>query len=351
MSTETTIRKGYKDYKKNYSQIFWIAFVAIPIGAVVGAIQLNIHGHRFWDMIIGLVLGLVALSLAFKPVVMEALFFLGIGDKLLDGKPNSWKEVLTGGWQLAKDLYGPLIYVLLVVQTVFTAMSIRRFESASSAYVAVLALAIFAAVFYLVVAKGKWLSTFMLVFWAGLALYSMGMAWFVPGYFQDDADYEMRHIQTERATAERENRLDVLLNAMRTRDLTLSEQKEKEYLLAQSKKVNQTFATEEHFSMRLQDGLGGVQGTLIQILAKPADYTCHAVITSNDPMDEEVLPSTNLDGLATAVYINGQPCNGQEPVTIGPDGKARLHFNLDPEALVTIRGGAKRMEVTFTPAS
>ncbi len=349
MSTENTTRNGYSAYKKGYSIAFW-GIVTGLIASVAIAIQLNVNGYRWWDMIIGLVLGLVALFLAFKPIVMEALFFLGIGDKLLDGKPNSWKEVITGGWQLAKDLYGPLIYVLLVVQTVFTVMSIRRFESAGSAYVAVFALAIFAAVFYLVVQKGKWLSYFMIAFWAGLALYSLGMAWFAPNHFQDDAEYEMRHIQSERATAEREDRLDVLLNVMRTRDLTLSEQKEKEYLLAQSKKVNQTFATEEHFSMRLQDGLGGVQGTLIQILAKPADYTCHAVITSNDPMDDEVLPSTNLDGLATAVYINGQPCNDQASITIGPDGKARLHFNLDPEALVTIRGGAKRMKVTFTPA-
>jgi hypothetical protein len=343
MSTENTTRNGYSAYKKGYSIAFW-GIVTGLIASVAIAIQLNVNGYRWWDMIIGLVLGLVALFLAFKPVVMEALFFLGIGDKLLDGKPNSWKEVITGGWQLAKDLYGPLIYVLLVVQTVFTVMSIRRFESAGSAYVAVFALAIFAAIFYLVVQKGKWLSYFMIAFWAGLALYSLGMAWFAPNYFQDDVTYEMRHTMMEAEAEADTARATALTEKVRSGEkLTMKEEIEWGDIEQRQAERSLPESLRNHVESFAVDWMiTSLRPTLIKGITVPEGWYRFTAETGS------VAVGQGSYELETYIRIKGKPSG--ERIYIGTNQNALMTYTVTGTLAGTDLAAAQSVHVTFTPA-
>ncbi len=343
MSTENNINERYSSYKKGYPIVFWGTVIGL-IALVAIAVQLNVHGHRFWDMIIGIILGLMAIYPLTKLAVMGGVFSAGVAGKLLDGKPDNLKEVATAGLDSMRQFYRLVLYLFVLLQTVFTGLSLKRFESAGSAYVAVFSLVMFAIVFYLLVQTGKRFGQFLLIFWAALAVYSMGMAWFMPSYFEDDVTYEMRHAKM-RAEADADTaRAAVLTEKVRSGEkLTREDRLELNAIEQRQAERSLPESIRNHVETFTGDWtITNLRPYLIKEIRVPEGWYRATVSAGAIPVGQG---SYELEG---RILINGKPSG--ERIYIGANQSAKMTYTFAGPMAGSDLEVARSVHITFTPA-
>lgn len=344
VNTVRDIQVGYKKYKDNYPALFWGAFVLLPIALISLAIQLNVRGYRFWDMIIGIILGLAAIYPLTKLAVVGGVFSAGVAGKLLDGKPDNLKEVAVGGMDTMRQFYKLVLYLFVLLQTIFTGLSLKRFESAGSAYVAAFSLVMFALVFYLVVQTGKRFSQFLLIFWAVLAVYSMGMAWFMPSYFEDDVTYEMRHAKMRAEADADAARAAVLTEKVRSGEkLTMEEEVEWGDIEQRQAERSLPETLRSHIEPFVGDWtITNLRPYLIKEIRVPEGWYRATVSAGAIPVGQG---SYELEG---RILINGKPSG--ERIYIGANQSAKMTYTFAGPMAGSDLEVARSVHITFTPA-
>lgn len=339
--------RGRQAFKMNYP-VFATFTILSVIALIALGITLNQVGARRWNLAIGVLLGLVILVFALKPGLLEKIGMAGIVGNAADGKNESLQKELAGSVQLIGKYTRLVSYVVVVIQTMFMMLAIKRFEDVESAFIAVVAAATFGLLVYALKLKGKWLATFMVWFWGILMVVSILAAFFVPNYFKDELDYEIRHAQGQQAAAQRiELAAPIEAKAKAGIPLTLAERVTLQNLGNQKRAAEALLQGDAEVTIKVASGLPE-QG--INLAITPGGYTCKAELTAKDPRDLAVTINGIGVDLATTAYVNGQACNGKAKVDFGPDGQAILHWNLDGDARVQVRGATRWVRLSFTPA-
>jgi hypothetical protein len=327
----------------------YAAVIIVPLALVAIGIELNFAGGRSWNLSLSLIPGIALGFYLLRPQFYPWLLGIGVLDKLTDGVRNTPGQVLTGGLRQFRLLLTIWGHVSLLAQTALTLLAVWQFEDRAAAYTAVAALIGLATAIALFLGfTGRVYGRIMLAFWVVLFVGSLASAMFFPQYFKDQTSYWVRHAQGEQEAEKREARRNFLLGKIQAGEkLNLDERSELQFLNNQEAAVGQSIATTVADSFKLTDGLPNQD---IHLAIKPGNYTCRAELTAMDPNDRTVMIGGTRVALETTAYINRQPCNGKAKIGFGPDGQAILHWNLDREAKLEVRGGTRWVRITLTPA-
>lgn len=147
------IRLWRQRLKAYYPYIFWLG-LAFAGALVFAAVWLNQNGYRLYNLWIGLALGLVPAYFLLKPTILEWVAVAGVAKNVADGKAEPLTKELEGALTLLGGYTRLVGYMFIVIQTVFMAMAIKRFEDPDQAYVTVLAILVFTLTLWVMKIKG-----------------------------------------------------------------------------------------------------------------------------------------------------------------------------------------------------